>query len=1151
MKKMRGKIATILILALLGLTVFPNNVVAADVTSESVMSNDANATEQEQTTVEENQLEQTDEVGDIQHEATESSENMESQSEENQEEAVVATQGLINYVGVELPYLQTPDEQKLVVSFGDGSENISDAKLVCQKSDGSELTISLSEKENELYLFRQAFAESNAGVYQLVRFSYVQDGIETTIGLADIGIEAMFGVNEYYPGYEVEPTAEVSAEDIEMSVVNVETDEVKNAETDIEEAIEATADEIEEESGDSEESDDIISKATHSFLSSMADIIMPAATAKAAENVVVVLDPGHGGSDGGAAANNLVEKNLTLKIAQYCKQELEQYSGVTVYMTRESDVSVGLTERVQMAKNWGADVFVSIHINSATAAANGVEVWYPNSSYNAAIHNQGADLSNAILKELVGLGLSDRGIKVRNSENGTKYPDGSTADYYSVIRDSKSNGFPGIIVEHAFITNPSDAAKMAQDSFLKKMGIADATGIANYFGLTKGLKVRIDNKDDFAGTAQIDVAGLGNNAKVKIWNEKTNASKTYSIANGKSTLAFNVSEYGGARGTYYIEAFNASGVSLYKDSFYVSKDTSSKITIDTDGKEKQYKVNVKFADMPSEVEEVQVPTWTKADQSDIIWYNAKKVSDGTWQATINVSDYKVAGNYNVHVYAKLFGGIMERLGVTSFSVTNPSLTVSTTDYNQSTGTFDVVIKNVVSPSGVSMIQVPVWCASNQSDINWYNAVKQNDGSYKVTVNIANHNYAIGDYKIHTYLTTGNGMMVFTGAASDVKVTLPDIVVSATDTEGTETNYTLKVTNPSLLGEIKTVQFATWSSEGDQDDIVWYNGMESPSGDWTAVVNIKNHNTLGSYNVHAYATLTNGKMQLLGTTTFHVTKPTLTVSTENYKENAGAFDVVIKNVVSPSGVSKIQVPVWCASDQSDIKWYDAVEQKDGTYAINVDPIYHKYNSGIYKIHVYITTETGIIAFAGSSSQLVVAAKYYTIMGESTTTVDQMVVYYQSSGYEYPSIELGAGGAGTLEKFCQLYYEEAAAEGIRAEVAFAQAMMETKWLQYGNIVQINQFNFAGLGAIDGNAAGNCASFKDVRTGIRAQIQHLKAYASAETLNNECVDPRFSLVTRGCAPYVEWLGQQENPNGYGWATEKGYGTSIVSMIRKLKLV
>ena len=112
-----------------------------------------------------------------------------------------------------------------------------------------------------------------------------------------------------------------------------------------------------------------------------------------------------------------------------------------------------------------------------------------------------------------------------------------------------------------------------------------------------------------------------------------------------------------------------------------------------------------------------------------------------------------------------------------------------------------------------------------------------------------------------------------------------------------------------------------------------------------------------------------------------------------------------------------------------------------------------------------------------------------------------------------------------------------------------MKETGWLQFGGIVDANQCNFAGIGALDGNDKGKCASFNNVREGVRAQIQHLKAYASTETLDNSQVDPRFHLVTRGSAPYVEWLGIQENPNHVGWATGRNYGYNIVTMIKELK--
>ena len=178
--------------------------------------------------------------------------------------------------------------------------------------------------------------------------------------------------------------------------------------------------------------------------------------------------------------------------------------------------------------------------------------------------------------------------------------------------------------------------------------------------------------------------------------------------------------------------------------------------------------------------------------------------------------------------------------------------------------------------------------------------------------------------------------------------------------------------------------------------------------------------------------------------------------------------------------------------------------------------------------------------------VIADGQYPIMGKSSVTVEQMVSYFNSVNLPYPAEQLSKGGADSIETFCQMYYEEAAAEGVRPEVAYVQTMKETGWLQYGGDSSIEQFNFAGLGTTGGGVAGN--SYPDVRTGIRAQIQHLKAYATADALAQECVDDRYEYVMKGSAPYVEWLGQKENPGGQGWATAENYVYSIVEMIRSM---
>lgn len=132
---------------------------------------------------------------------------------------------------------------------------------------------------------------------------------------------------------------------------------------------------------------------------------------------------------------------------------------------------------------------------------------------------------------------------------------------------------------------------------------------------------------------------------------------------------------------------------------------------------------------------------------------------------------------------------------------------------------------------------------------------------------------------------------------------------------------------------------------------------------------------------------------------------------------------------------------------------------------------------------------------------------------------------------------------------MFIEEGEAEGVRGDVAFAQSLHETGYFKYGGIVTPEMNNFAGIGALNGNATGQAASFPDPRTGVRAQIQHLKAYASTEALANDCVDPRFSLVARGVAPYVEWLGAADNPQGRGWAVPgDGYGEKIVIMLGRI---
>ena len=201
--------------------------------------------------------------------------------------------------------------------------------------------------------------------------------------------------------------------------------------------------------------------------------------------------------------------------------------------------------------------------------------------------------------------------------------------------------------------------------------------------------------------------------------------------------------------------------------------------------------------------------------------------------------------------------------------------------------------------------------------------------------------------------------------------------------------------------------------------------------------------------------------------------------------------------------------------------------------------------------WLSQESNLEKLAQAEAELL--ADYYglsagmegktAIMGEAQATAQQMALFCRSKNAE-PKLT-----ACSLEELAELFLEEGKAEGVRGDVAFAQSLHETGYFKYGGIVTPEMNNFAGIGALNGNATGQAASFPDPRTGVRAQIQHLKAYASTEALAKECVDPRFSLVARGSAPYVEWLGAADNPSGKGWAVPgAGYGGKVVSLLEQI---
>ena len=388
--------------------------------------------------------------------ANEESAGENSENTEGSEEAEEIEMAL-NYLYINEAEQQEGEQQSIVLSWGNENTQVNNISLTLENENGEQIVLKVSKQSDELYLYEYTFPQ---GIYHVSNVHVVTNESEKDFTAEELGVDAYFGVGEtpnesakssYIEMESIEESADGTnaAASVEASVVSIGENGEETAEASIGAALEAQG--VTAESGK--------------------------ARSARAKNVVVVLDPGHDSKHAGAYGNGVHEEVATLKIAQYCKEELEQYSGITVYMTRESaacpfpnskDNIDDIKQRTAWAKTKGADVFVSFHLNSNDSSSpNGAEVYYPKTS------SEGATLAQKIQNELVILGLKNRGTKANET--------------LAVINYSMKNGFPGVLIEHAFVSNSSDVNNyLNSDEKLKKLGIADAKGIASYFGLSKG-----------------------------------------------------------------------------------------------------------------------------------------------------------------------------------------------------------------------------------------------------------------------------------------------------------------------------------------------------------------------------------------------------------------------------------------------------------------------------------------------------------------------------------------------------------------------------------------------------------------------------------------------------------------------------------------
>ena len=662
----------------------------------------------------------------------------------------------------------------------------------------------------------------------------------------------------------------------------------------------------------------------------------------------------------------------------------------------------------------------------------------PKASFTIENNNAKSGTFDAVITNITApLGVKEVLVPSWSLENGqddliwhkaTKQTDGS---YRVTIKASEHKGDKGNYRADAYIVDNSNnrhyiSEKVVSVDYVRPSGV-----------------LTIENNNPVAGTFDAVVSNIVAPTGLKevlvpswslvggqddlIWHKATRQ------ADGSYRVTIKASDHKNSTGRYRADAYI---VDDFNNHHYISEKVvdvrqsrpTASLTIENNNVSTgSFDAVIRNVVAPNGVKEILVPSWSLENgQDDLVWHKANRQSDGSYRVTIKASDHKNSlGNYRADLYVVDNDNNRHYVTETIVNVKHdkPTGIISVVNNNKDTGTFDVIIKDVYSPKGVRAVQVPTWSdKEGQDDLRWYEAARQANGDYKVSVKASDHKNSTGKYHVHLYYIQNDGSRIGIGTTTtdvEFRNAMTKTQASIKNVNATNGTYTVAVDQAPQGRQIKNIRVAAWS-KAHQENLYWYSA--TPTGMHTEItVSANNHgNEAGNYTTHVYVDYKDGGVEgfNLGQTALSPRNQKVNPQTTYYSQRdprwAGKYYGVSN--VDQSGC----VPTSLAMTFTDILGRTILPTTVADYLYNNTDSFNKGEAGTDSDGIVAATrnwglKSQLINGAGGIAEALMAGKHVlAAVGNSQFTSDpythELVLHGYDNGRTYVRDPYNSGNNG---------------------------------------------------------------------------------------------------------------------------------------------